>query len=130
MTTLFLLTELVVCHKSRVSTELLDQKKKKTRQNTYKVRFSKVFTFIKNLINIYNLIYFLFYYTLSNNFPPMKFNQFKYSQLMFLKSIKKYLNNIENISLWNKKNLKKFTFGNRESMCFVRFLEFFYIFPK
>ena len=56
-----------------------------------KVRFSKVCTHIKNLINFYNLIYFLFYYTLSNNFLPMKFNQFKYSQLMFLKNIKSIL---------------------------------------
>ena len=70
-----------------------------------KVRFSRVCMFIKNLINVYNLIHFLFYYTLSNNFSPMKFNQFKYSQLMFFKSIKKYLNNIENLSLWNKKKI-------------------------
>ena len=70
-----------------------------------KVRFSRVCTLIKNLINVYNLIYFLLYYTLSNNFPPMKFNQFKYSQLMFIKSIKKYLNNIENLFLWNKKKI-------------------------
>ena len=37
----------------------------------------------------------------------MKFNQFKYFQLIFLKSIKIYLNNIENLSLWNKKKSKK-----------------------
>ena len=53
------------------------------------VRFYRVCMLIKNLINVYNLIYFLLYYTLSNNFSPIKFNQFKYSQLMFLKSIKK-----------------------------------------
>ena len=35
----------------------------------------------------------------------MKFNQFKYFQLMFFKNIKKYLKNIENISLWNKKKI-------------------------
>ena len=63
-----------------------------------KARFSRVFTLIKNLVNVYTLIYFLLYYTLYNKFPPIKFNQFK-SQLMFLKSIKKYLNNIENLSL-------------------------------
>ena len=64
-----------------------------------KIRFSRICTLIKNLINVYNLIYFLIYYTLSNNFPPTKFNQLKYSQLLFFKSIKKYLNNIENLSL-------------------------------
>ena len=71
-----------------------------------KVRFSRVCTLIKNLINVYNLIYFLLYYTLFNNFSPMKFSQFKYSQLMFLKTIIKYLNNIENLSLWSKKKSK------------------------
>ena len=72
-----------------------------------KVRFSRVCTLIKNLINIYNLIYFLLYYTISNNFPPMKFNQFKHFQLMFFKSIKIYLNNIENLYSWNKKKYLK-----------------------
>jgi len=72
---------------------------------------------IKNLINVYNLIYFLFSYTLSDNFPSIKFNQFKYSQLMFFKNIKKHFNNIENLSLWNKKkNLKHLIFGNRRSI--------------
>ena len=64
-----------------------------------KLTFSRMYTLIKNLINVYNLIYFLLYYTFSNNFSPMKFNQFKYSQLMFLKNIKKYL-------CGTKKNLK------------------------
>ena len=64
-----------------------------------KVKFSKMFALIKNSINVYNLIFLLIYYTLSNNFSPMKFNQFKYSQLIFFESIKKYLNNIENLSL-------------------------------
>ena len=54
-----------------------------------KVIFFRVCTLIKNLINIYSLIYFLLYYTLSNNFSSIKFNQFKYSQLMFLKNVKK-----------------------------------------
>ena len=70
-----------------------------------KVRFSRVCMLIKNIIKVFNLIYFLLYCTLSNNFPPMKFNQFKYSPFMFLKSIKKYLNNIENLSLWNNKKI-------------------------
>ena len=48
-----------------------------------KVRFYKVFTFIKNSINVYNLIFLLLYYILSNNFSPLKFNQFKYFHLMF-----------------------------------------------
>ena len=67
-------------------------------------------------------MYFLLYHALSNNFPSMKFNQFKYSQLMFLKSIKKYLNNIENLSLWNKKKkLKHLTFGNGGSILLWHF---------
>ena len=38
----------------------------------------------------------------------MKFNQFKYSQLMFLKNIKSTFTILENLSLQNKKkNLKK-----------------------
>ena len=52
-----------------------------------KLRFSRVFTFIKNIINVYNLIYNLFFNTLFNNYLPIKFNQFKYSQLIFLKNI-------------------------------------------
>ena len=52
----------------------------------------------------------------------MKFNQFKYSQLVFLKSIKKYLNNTKNLSSWNKKKSKKFYF--RERMEYI-----FFIFP-
>lgn len=32
-----------------------------------KVKFSKVFMFIKNIINIYNLVYNLFF----NNYPPI-----------------------------------------------------------
>ena len=57
-----------------------------------KVRFSKMFTIIKNSINFYNLIFLLFYYIFSNNFSPMELNQFKYFHLMFLKSIKNTLN--------------------------------------
>ena len=48
-------------------------------------------TFIKNIINIYNLIYNLSFNTFSNNYSPIKFNQFKYSPLIFFKSIQKYL---------------------------------------
>ena len=59
-----------------------------------KVKFSRIYVLIKKLINIYNLIYFLFYYTFFNNLSPIKFNQFKYSQLMFFKNIKKSLNNM------------------------------------
>nr|VDC85121.1 unnamed protein product [Brassica oleracea] len=44
--------------------------------------FSKLFTLINNSINVYNLIIFLLYYTFSNHFSPMKFNQFKYFHLM------------------------------------------------
>ena len=47
-----------------------------------KVEFCKVFTLIKNLINIYNFKFFLIFF---NNFSPMKFNKFKYFCLMFLK---------------------------------------------
>ena len=36
----------------------------------------------------------------------MKFKQFKYFQLIIFKSIKKYFDNIENLSLLNKKNQK------------------------
>lgn len=43
-----------------------------------KVRFSKDFMLIKNIINFYNLITYLFFYTLSNYFSPTKHNQFKY----------------------------------------------------
>ena len=84
-----------------------------------KVRFSRVCTLIKNLINVYNLIYFLFYYTLSNNFLPRKFNQFKYSQLMFFKSIKKYFNNIK-IYLYGirKKSKKSYFREQREYKVF------------
>ena len=63
-----------------------------------KVRFFSVFTFIKIIINVFNI----FFNTISNNYPPIKFNQFKYSPLMYLKSIQKYLRNIENLFLWNK----------------------------
>ena len=58
--------------------------------------------FIKNMIKDYNLIYYLFFNTFSNNYILIKFNQFKYSQLMFLKSIQKYFKNIENLFIWNK----------------------------
>ena len=52
----------------------------------------------------------------------MKFNQFKYSQLVFLKSIKKYLNNTKNLSSWNKKKSKK--------SYFRKWIEYiFFIFP-
>ena len=50
----------------------------------------------------------------------MKFNQFKYSQLRFFGSIKNYLNNISNLYLWNKKNLKNLTFGMEEVLIIVR----------
>ena len=41
----------------------------------------------------------------------MKFNQFNYSQLMFLKSIKKYLR--KSIFVEQEKNLKNLTFRNK-----------------
>ena len=45
----------------------------------------------------------------------MKFNQSKYSQLIFFKSIKRYFNNIKKyIYLEQEKNLKNFTFGKRK----------------
>ena len=69
---------------------------------SFQIKFSKMFTLIKNVINVCNLIFFLLCYTLSNNFLLMKFNQFKYFYLMFPKSIKKYLRHIENLSLCNK----------------------------
>ena len=49
-----------------------------------KIKIFKVFMLIKNSINIYNLTFFLLYYTLSNNFSPIKFNQFKYFHLIYL----------------------------------------------
>ena len=79
-----------------------------------KIRFSKVFMFIKNIINVYNLIYNLIFNTLYNNHPLIKFNQFKYSQLMFLKNKQKYLKNIKNLFLWNKKKLYKILLSGTE----------------
>ena len=77
-----------------------------------KVKFFRVFMLIKNLINVYNLIYFLLYYILFNNFLPIKFNKFKYFQLMFFKRIKKYLNNIENQYCETKK-MQSLTLGEQ-----------------
>ena len=70
-------------------------------------------------------MYILLYYTFFNNFPPMKFNQFKYSQLIFFKSIKKYFNNIENLFLWNKKIILKILF--QSIILFGHLLESSYI---
>ena len=43
-----------------------------------KVKFSRDFMIVKNIINVYSLIYYLFFYTIFNYPPPIKSNQFKY----------------------------------------------------
>lgn len=53
-------------------------------RNPEKKELSKIFTHFKNILNICNLNYYLFYYTISNNYQPTN----------DICSIKKYRNSI------------------------------------
>ena len=68
--------------------------------------------FINNIINVYNLINNLFF-NFSNNYPPIKFNQFKYSQLMFLKVYKSALKYKNNYFCGTRINSRKLYFRER-----------------
>ena len=49
--------------------------------------FLKYSRILRKQLIFYNWIYYLFYCTFSNKYQPIVFNQFKYFQLMFFKSI-------------------------------------------